>query len=109
MNQPVFAYVEITGAGAAFPIIRSTPGNRFLEPVETRVVRLLQLFNGEINIPLRLPERPQLPLVIVNDPDRGSEAQFERSPADRQRIIRIMNPAAQHRVDIDVKIRVLRK
>src|SRR5215472_8428395 len=39
----------------------------------------------------------------MDDSYRGREAKLERAPPDRERIFRIMNPAAEHRVDIDME------
>ncbi len=55
----------------------------------------------------RSPMGRSWPLAIVNDPDRGGEAQLQRALAHHQRVFGIVNAAAQHRVDVHVKQRVL--
>ena len=47
------------------------------------------------------------PPPIVNDPDRRRESQLQRALSHHQRVFRIVNAAAQHRIDVHVKQRVL--
>src|ERR1035441_6958711 len=51
----------------------------------------------------------ELSVAIVNDADGGGESQFQRPPADHQGILGGVNAAADHRVDVDVKIGVFRQ
>ena len=48
------------------------------------------------NAPLGLPDRFQLPFVIVNNPNRGSEPKLQRPLPDLQSVLGVANPPAQH-------------
>ena len=56
---------------------------------------------------LSLAERLQLAVAIVNDADGGGESEFDGALADDQGVVRIVNAAADHGVDVDVKVGVL--
>ena len=54
-------------------------------------------------------ERLEDARAVVDDADRGREAQLARPPVDRPRIFRILDAAAHDRIDVDVEVRVLGK
>jgi hypothetical protein len=43
----------------------------------------------------------------MNDADGRGETELNRAPADGERVLRMVNTAAHHRIDVYVKIRVL--
>src|SRR5262249_23496300 len=48
----------------------------------------------------------QLPVAIVDDSDGGREAELEGALADDERVLRVLDAAADHGVDVDVELRV---
>ncbi len=80
-----------------------------LKLIESRKRTLAQIHDLLEDLDLPPAEPFQLPVVIVNDPDRAGESQFHRAMRNRQRIFRILHAAAQHRVDVHLKNRMLRK
>ena len=80
-----------------------------LEIVDARVAGLFHRAHGGIDFAFLFLERLQLAVAIVNDADRGGEAEFQRAFADHQGIVWGMDAAAHHPIDVDVKIGVLRQ
>ena len=60
-----------------------------------------------IDAPFLFAQRLQLPAAIVNDADGGSEPEFHGALPNHQRVLRMRNATAHHRIDIHVKISVL--
>ena len=79
-----------------------------LEFVEARKRPLSQRHHCFKNFLLVGPQRFQLPVVVMNNPYRAGEAQLHRPPRNLQRVFRILHAAAQHRVNVHLKHRVLR-
>ena len=52
-------------------------------------------------------QRLQLAAAVVDNADGGCESKFEGALADDQRILRMVNAAAHHGIDVHMKIRVL--
>src|SRR6516225_676972 len=96
VNQPVFADVEIARAGSATPLVRSPLRDVVLERVDAGEAALFKRLHLVIHRALFGVQGLQLPAAVVNDPDRRAEAELHGAPADRQRILRILHPAANH-------------
>src|SRR5215468_2996450 len=59
-----------------------------------------------IDAALFFPKWLQLAVAVVNDANRGAEAKLQSALSNHQGILRIMHPAADHGVDIHVKVGV---
>ena len=77
VHQPVLAYIQVAGAGPAAPIAGPAVGDVVLEIIELREVLLLKSLHLQEHGPLPLADRPQLPVAVVDDPDRGGEPEFQ--------------------------------
>src|SRR5207249_9753395 len=53
-------------------------------------------------------ERLQQSIFIVNHTHGGREAQLHRARGNGQRVLGVFNSAADDRIDVDVKVRMLR-
>ena len=80
-----------------------------LKIVESRIRPLPQIHDLFENLDLPSIQRLQLAIVVVNDPHRAGESQLHRAMRNGQRILGILHPAAQHRIDVHLKNRVLRQ
>src|SRR5271165_5764661 len=69
VHQAVFADVEVTRTRATAPLVGPAVGNVVLEPVEARVIVLLELLHFQKDIALIFAERLELSFAIVNDAD----------------------------------------
>src|ERR1700741_2699923 len=107
MHKAVFADVEITGAGAASPLVWTPQRDIVLERIDASEAALLQRFHGVVYGALFVIERLQLAVAIMNDANGRAEAKFERALADRQRILGILDSPAHDRVDVHMKIGML--
>jgi len=107
VNQPVFADVEIARSGAAAPVIGQTFGDVVLEAMHAREAAFFQSLHLVIDAAFLFAQRLQLPVAIVNDADRRCEAQLDRTLSDYQRVLRMRDPAANHRVDIHMEVGML--
>src|SRR5438309_4700899 len=107
MHEPFFADVKIASAGAAAPIIGLALGNIVLKRVNAGEAALFERLHFVIDAALFVIQRLQLAAAIVNNSNGGSEAEFNRALADRQRVLGMRNSASHDRVDIHVKIGVL--
>src|SRR5271165_1406238 len=76
VHQSVFADVEVTRSGAAAPLVGPAVGNVVLEPVEARVMVLLELLHLQEDIALDLAQRLELSFAVMNDADGRSEAEL---------------------------------
>ena len=72
-----------------------------------RVAGFFHRAHGHVNFALHAAQRPKLAGAVMNDADGGRETQRYRAPADHWGILRMANAAADHRVDVDVKLGVL--
>jgi len=77
-----------------------------LEMVDARVAALLHRAHRRVHLALLVAQGLQLPTAIVDDPYRRSEAQFQGAPANRQCVLRMVDAAAHHGVDVHVKLGV---
>jgi hypothetical protein len=75
-----------------------------LEVVEPRVAALLHRLHRAVDFALVLAQRLQLAAAVVDNSNSRGEAELQRALPDHQRIVRVLNAAADHRVDVDVKI-----
>src|SRR5581483_6436695 len=109
MHEAIFADVEIPRTGSAAPVIWLRVGNGFLELVELRVVLLFPAAPLVPHRALFAAQRLQLAISIVDDADGGSKAQLNRTTTNRQRILGILNAAANHGVDVHMEVGILRE
>jgi hypothetical protein len=56
-------------------------------------------------LPLSIAQPFQLPGAIMNNSEGRAEPQRQRTLAHRRWIIRVRDPAADHRVDVHMKVR----
>ena len=54
-------------------------------------------------------ERLELAVAVVDDADGGGEAEFDGAMGDGERVLGMVDAAAEHGIDIDVKFGVLGK
>src|SRR5580692_6349552 len=78
MHQAVLADVEIARAGAAAPVVLFAVGDIVLKAVDAGIAALLHSAHGQVHFALVAAQRLQLAVAIVNDADRGGEAELER-------------------------------
>src|SRR5271154_1290072 len=76
MHQTVFADVKITRSGATPPVILLPFGDIVLELIDAREGLLAQRHDFFENFLFARPQRLQLAVVIVQNPDRGSKSQL---------------------------------
>jgi len=107
VDEPVFANIEISRAGAATPLVGPSLRDVVLERIDAREAALLHAFHLVVNGAFLVLERLNLALAVVNDADRGTEPQLHGAFTDRQRILRIAYPTADDRIDIYVEVSVL--
>src|SRR5579862_2712707 len=107
VHQAVLADIEIACAGAASPVIGLAVGDIVLEPVHARIVALVEFLHLQKDLALALAQRTKLAIAVVNDADGGGEAELDGAASDDQRVLRVVDAAADNRIDIDVKLGVL--
>ena len=107
VHQAVFADVEIAGAGAATPVIRSALGNGGLKVVEARVVDLLPPAHFFVDFSLVGLEGLELAVAVVNDADGGGKTELNGAAADDERFLGVADAAADDGVDVDVELGVI--
>src|SRR5215813_11683044 len=107
MDQPVLADVEVARARAASPIVHTAIGQVVLKPVETRPAPLAETLQLFVNPRLSLAQWFELSCAVVNDAERAAEPEFDSATSHRQRVFGVFDPAADHRIDTDVKFGVL--
>src|ERR1700722_17377008 len=107
VHQTVFADVEVARAGAATPIVFETLGDIVLKFVDTGERALFERDDFFKDFLFSRPERFELSVVVVQDSHRGGESKLDCAVRDGQRIFRVGDAAAQHRIDIDLKFGVL--
>src|SRR6266568_1185008 len=107
VHQAVLANVQIPRARPAPPVILPPARHVMLKLVEPRERPLAQRHDLFEDLDLSRPQRFQLPVVVVNDPDRARQPQFHRAVRDAQRVLRILHAASQHGIDVHLEIRVL--
>ena len=107
MYQAIFTDVEVSRPGATTPLVGPAFGNVVLKPVEARVMVLLEILHLQKDFAFDVTQRLELPLTVVNDADCGGEAKLHCAAPHHQRVMRIVNTAADNRVYVDVKVGVL--
>ena len=80
-----------------------------LEKIQLPVAAAAELLGFQIHGALMIAQRAKLTVAIMNDPHRRRESQLDRAPSDGERVLRIVNPAADHRVNIHVKLGMIRE
>jgi len=92
MHQAVFADVEVARAGAAPPVVLLAVRDVVLEIVELRVAAFFHGAHGHVDFALLVAQGLQLAAAIVYDPHRRGEPQFQRAPADDDRVLGFRTP-----------------
>src|SRR5439155_22684148 len=100
MHQAVLADIQISRAGAAAPVVLTAVRDIVLEKIQLPVAAAAQFFGLEVYRALVLCQRTKLAVPIMDDPDCRGKSQLNGTPADCQGIRGIVNPAADHGVDI---------
>ena len=70
-------------------------------------MRLLQAAHLGADLALFVAERLELAVAVVDDADGRGEPELERALADDQRVVGLLDAAADHGVDVDVEVGVL--
>ena len=87
VHQAVLADIHVAGAGAALPVIGLALRDGVLEKIEPREVPILHRLHLVIDLALLLAQRTKLAVAIVNDADRGGEAELDGAAADHQSVV----------------------
>ena len=110
VDQPLLADIQIARAGAAAPLVGLPVGEVGLKARNPRVEILHDLPRTAdggrhlvVHLPFRWRERLQVAGSIVDDANRGREAELPRARVDRPRVFGVLDAAAEHRVDVDVE------
>ena len=109
MHEAVFAHIEISSAGAAAPLVGGAADEVFLKQtiVGVRVEAALEALELVVHLALNEIERRKLARSIVDKADRGAESKAQRALRDEQRVGRVPDTSAVHRVHVHVERRVL--
>lgn len=109
MNQSILANVEVTRACAASPGVLASCCDIVLKRIDAREGPFPEAHDFLENLALMSIERSQLAVTVVNDTDRGRKTECDGALRDDQRVIRMVDPAPENRIDVDMKVRVLRQ
>lgn len=104
MNEAVLADIEIAGTSPAPPVVLPSLCDVMLEIVQARERFLPERHYLFENLLLAFTQRLELPVAIMNNPDRGRESQVDRAMGHSQSVFWTAHPAAQHGIDVDVKV-----
>src|ERR1700733_293146 len=100
MHEAVFTNVEVAGAGTTAPVVRLAFGDIVLEPVEARIMPLRHALHLEEHFAFRRAERAKLSVAVMDDADGRCETELYGAASDYQRIMGVVNSAADHRINI---------
>src|ERR1700733_1579203 len=103
MHEAVFADVEVAGARAAAPIILEAGGDIVLKAIDTREGALAERHDFFEDFALARAERLKLSIAVVEDADRGGEAELLGTARHSERVFRIAHAAAKHGIDVHLK------
>src|SRR5579863_5754335 len=106
MHQPIFANVEIPPARAAAPVVGLALCNVVLKSVNAGEAGLFERLHFVVDAAFFFAQRLHLAAAIVNDADGRSESERDSALANRERILRMRDAAADNRIDIHVKVGV---
>src|SRR5579864_6132406 len=109
MNQAVLANVEISRAGTASPVVLAARGDVVLKRIDARERALAEAHDFLENLALSLTERLELPAPVVEYAHSRRKSQLDGALGDCQSVFRMVDAAAEHGIDVDVKIGVLGK
>lgn len=107
VHEAILANIEIARTSAAAPIILASRGNIVLKRIDARERTFAEAHDFLENLALVWRKGLELAIAIVNDADRGGESQFDGAAGNSECVFGMMDAAAQHGIDVDVKIRVL--
>jgi len=111
MHQTLFADIQEPAASAAVPVVWQTASDILLKMVEMSERKQTGFKAPEtvIDTSLLLRERLKLAAMIVQNTDRAGKAEFPGASPDHDRVLRVSNSGAQHGVDGDSEVGVLRE
>ncbi len=107
VDQTVFADVEVTRAGPAAPVVLKAGGDIVLELVDPREGALSEGHDFFEDFLLARAKRLELSVAVVEDAYRGCKTELDGAAGDSERVFGITDAAAEHGVDVDVKLGVL--
>ena len=81
-------------------------GNVVLEGVDAGEAALLHRFHFVVDTALFFAQRLQLTAAVVNNPNGRTESECDGTLADGERVLRITNAAADHGIDVHMKVGV---
>src|SRR5438270_4296101 len=96
MHQPVLADIQITGAGAASPLVRLPEGDVVLKRINPGEAAFFKRLHLVIDTTFFIRQRLQLSIAIVNNSNRGAKSKLQRAFSDGECILRITNSAADY-------------
>ena len=110
MHEAILVDVQVASASTAPPSVSLPVGQIRLETSDAGVEvlgdlpRADDLFRDLVeDLALDRPERLEPSRLIVDDTDRGGEAERPGPTVDCAGILRVLDAAADHRVDVDVE------
>ncbi len=113
VDQALFADVEISRARAASPLVRLPVGEVVLEAPNPGIEILDDLPGAAdgrghvvVDLAFRAAKRLEAAGAVVNDADRGREAEIARAGVDGARVLGVLDPSAHDGVDVHVEGRV---
>src|SRR6185369_11381176 len=113
VHQAVLADIEVARAGAAPPLVRLAIRQVVLKAANPRI-EILEDLPGPVdggrhlvvNLALDRSERLEAARPVVDDADRGGEAELAGAVVDGARVLGVPDAAAEDGVDVDVEPRV---
>ena len=110
VDESVLAHnIDIAGAGPAIPLVRPSRDEVVLEERHAAVSALGEGLHLLVDTPLGPVQRLELAVSVVDDADRGGEAQFEGPERHGVGVAGVGNARADHGVDVHVEVGVLGK
>src|SRR5690242_5218527 len=109
VHESVLANVQVARTRAAAPVVFLAAGDVVLKIIEARKGALSEGHDFLEDPNLGRAERLELPVVVVDDSDSAGESERDGAMRDGESVLRVFDRAAQHRIDVDLKNRVLRQ
>ncbi len=109
VHEPALTDVEVASTGATRPVVGLALDQVLLEAIDARVDAGADRDDLVVDGALALGQRGEVTRAVVDDADRGREAELLRAAGDRERVFGTLAAAAEHRVDVDLERRVARE
>ena len=106
VDEAVFADVQVPGPRAAVPVVWPSLGEILLEPVQAGISAAAVTANLTIDAFFPVGKRLQLTGTVVDDSERCGKTQLLRHVRDQQGVLRRLDPAADHGIDVHVEFGV---